>query len=220
MFLFSKSSNYRLGDLFELSQGYAINSKKTVPDLTLKQKFKTIYISDLATKYETLDFNELNDYTPNKTIKEEKLLTDKDYIISCKGLIKGYAMCKSDTLFKDLKLNGYKGLVASNHFIVLKPRLSTLEIFKSSYILYNLIDIIIPELNNYINQNNSRKNRPYITISEIESFSISLPGSTLFDLINEFQLLYNSRTEVINNLKEIDEKINSFNKVLFDNIIK
>lgn len=219
MFLFSKSSNYTLGDLFELSQGPAIISKKSLIIESHSQRYKTIYISDLATKYEALNFSEINDYNSNKKIKEEKLLTDKDYIITCKGVIKGYAMCKSPSLFNDLKLNGYEGLVASSHFIVLKPRQSTLEIFNNSYLLYNLIDVIIPKLNKYVNQNKSRKKIPYITISEIENFSISLPGTDLFDLINEFQSLYNKRKEIISSLVEIDEKLNSFNKVFLKNLI-
>lgn len=219
MFLFSKKSNYTLGELFELSQGAAIISKKSLINESNSQSYKTIYISDLATKYEILNFTELDDYTTNRKIKEEKLLTDKDYIITCKGLIKGYAMCKSLALFNDLKLNGYKGLVASNHFIVLKPRQSTLEIFKNSYLLYNIIDIIIPELNKHINQRNARKTLPYITISEIENFSISLPGTDLFDLINEFQPLFNKRKEVINDLKEIDEILDSFNKLFLKRLL-
>jgi hypothetical protein len=220
MFLFSKTQNYKLGDLFEITQGSAIISNKSLIPEESSQRYKTIYISNLTTKYEALEFVELKDYFPNKKIKEGKLITSKDYIITCKGVVKGYAMCKAINLFKDLKLSNHKGIIASNHFIVLKPRQSTLEIFENSYLLYHLLDMIIPEFNNYINQNATRKKLPYITISEIENFSISLPGSSLFDIIKEFQSLYNKRKQVLTNLIEIDEKLSLFNKDFLNNLIK
>ena len=106
------------------------------------------------------------------------------------------------------------GIVASNHFIVLRPRVSTIEIFKNSYLLYNIIDIIIPELNQFISKKSNKVKLPYITISELENYSFSIPGSNLNELITEFQKLYNERQENISNLIKIDEKISRFNKLL------
>ena len=214
MFLFSKTHTYTIGDLFEIFQGTAIISKKSQKNNSAGFKYKTIYISDLSNKYETLNFIELNDYEPVKNLKKEKILTGKDYLLTCKGVIKGYALCKSQNLFNKMDSKENLGIVASNHFIVLRPRVSTIEIFKNSYLLYNIIDIIIPELNQFISKKSNKVKLPYITISELENYSFSIPGSNLNELITEFQKLYNERQENISNLIKIDEKISRFNKLL------
>lgn len=214
MFLFSKTHTYTIGDLFEIFQGTAIISKKSQKNNSAGYKYKTIYISDLSNKYETLNFIELNDYEPVKNLKKEKILTGKDYLLTCKGVIKGYALCKSQNLFNKMDSKENLGIVASNHFIVLRPRVSTIEIFKNSYLLYNIIDIIIPELNQFISKKSNKVKLPYITISELENYSFSIPGSNLNELITEFQKLYNERQENISNLIKIDEKISRFNKLL------
>ena len=214
MFLFSKTHNYTIGDLFEIFQGTAIISKKSQITTSDGIKYKTIYISDLPDKYEALNFLELNGYESQKKTKEEKLLTENDYLLTCKGAIKGYALCKSLDIFNEIASSEYQGIVASNHFIVLRPRKSTIQIFQNSYLLYNIIDIIIPELNQSISKKSKKVKLPYITISELENYSFSIPGSNLNELINEFQKLYNERQENISNLIKIDEKINQFNKLL------
>lgn len=214
MFLFSKTHTYTIGDLFEIFQGTAIISKKSQKNNSAGFKYKTIYISDLANKYETLNFIELNDYEPVKNLKKEKILTGKDYLLTCKGVIKGYALCKSQHLFNKMDSKENLGIVASNHFIVLRPRASTIEIFQNSYLLYNIIDLIIPELNQLISKKSNKVKLTYITISELENYSFSIPGSNLNELITEFQKLYNERQENISNLIKIDEKISRFNKLL------
>ena len=212
MFLFSKTHTYTIGELFEIFQGTAIISKKSQINTSDGIKYKTIYISDLPNKYETLNFFELNSYESLKKIKKEKLLTEKDYLVTCKGVIKGYALCKSLDIFNDINSNEYQGIVASNHFIVLRPRKSTIEIFQNSYLLYNIIDLIIPELNQFISRKRNKEKLSYITISELENYSFSMPGSNLNELINEFQKLYNERQEKLNNLIKIDRTISQFNK--------
>ena len=214
MFLFSKTHTYSIGDLFEIFQGTAIISKKSQINTSGGFKYKTIYISDLPNKYETLNFFELNGYESIKKIKKEKLLTEKDYLLTCKGVIKGYALCNSLDIFKEMPSNEYQGIVASNHFIVLRPRASTIEIFQKSYLLYNLIDIIIPKLNQLVSKKSNKIKLPFITISELEYCLFLLPGSNLDELINQFQKLYNERQENISNLIKIDEKISQFNKQL------
>ena len=211
MFLFSKTHNYTIGDLFEIFQGTAIISKKSQKKCIDCGKYKTIYISDLANKYETLNFVELNEYEPIKKLKKEKLLTQKDYILTCKGVLKGYALCKSLDLFNVMSSNEYMGIVASNHFIVLRPRASTIEIFQNSYLLYNIIDVIIPELNQIISKKSNKVKLPFITISELENFSFSIPGSNLNELITEFQKLYDERKQNLFNIIKIENKISEFN---------
>jgi hypothetical protein len=214
MFLFSKTHTYTIGDLFEIFQGTAIISKKSQKNNSAGFKYKTIYISDLANKYETLNFIELNDYEPVKNLKKEKILTEKDYLLTCKGVIKGYALCKSLEIFNKIITKKYLGIVASNHFIVLRPRASTIEIFQNSYLLYNIIDLIIPELNQLISKKSNKVKLPYITISELENYSFSIPGSNLNELITEFQKLYNERQENIKELQEADNAIKVFNEIL------
>lgn len=212
MFLFSKTHTYTIGELFEIFQGTAIISKKSQINISDGIKYKTIYISDLPNKYETLNFFELNSYESLKKIKKEKLLTEKDYLVTCKGVIKGYALCKSPDIFNEITSNEYQGMLASNHFIVLRPRKSTIQIFQNSYLLYNIIDIIIPELNQFISRKRNKEKLSYITISELENYSFSMPGSNLNELINEFQKLYNERQENISNLIKLDKTISQFNK--------
>jgi hypothetical protein len=212
MFLFSKTHTYTIGELFEIFQGTAIISKKSQINTSDGIKYKTIYISDLPNKYETLNFFELNSYESLKKIKKEKLLTENDYLLTCKGTIKGYALCKSPDIFNEITSNEYQGMLASNHFIVLRPRKSTIQNFQNSYLLYNIIDIIIPELNQFISRKRNKEKLSYITISELENYSFSMPGSNLNELINEFQKLYNERQENISNLIKLDKTISQFNK--------
>jgi hypothetical protein len=218
MFFISKTHTYTIGDLFEIFQGTAIISKKSQINTSDGIKYKTIYISDLPDKYETLNFLELNGYESQKKIKKEKLLTENDYLLSCKGGIKGYALCKSLNIFNELASSEYQGIVASNHFIVLRPRTSTIEIFQKSYLLYNLIDIIIPQLNQFASEKSNKVKLPYITISELQNYSFSMPGSNFDNVITEFQKLYLERHENIRSLNKIDKKINEFNKLFKSSI--
>ena len=214
MFLFSKTHTYTIGDLFEIFQGTAIISKKSQINSLGGIKHKSIYISDLPNKYETLNYSELNDYEPVKNLKKEKILTGKDYLLTCKGVIKGYALCKSQNLFNKMDSKEYLGIVASNHFIVLRPRASTIEIFQNSYLLYNIIDLIIPKLNQFVSKKRNKAKLPYITISELENYSFLIPGSNLNELITEFQKLYNERQEKIKELQGADNAIKVFNEIL------
>ena len=74
--------------------------------------------------------------------------------------------------------------------------------------------MIIPEVNQFIRRKRNKEKLTYITISELEKYPFSLPGSNLNELISEFQKLYNERQKNVSNLIKMDEKIKQFNKLL------
>lgn len=218
MFLFSKNQRYTLAELFKINQGIAFLSKKKIETQVGEYIYKTIYVSDLAIKYNRIHFEGLTDFATLTSIKKDKLLTKEDYIITCKGEIKGFALYNSDDIFENLNELNYSGLLVSNHFIVLRPRSSTLEIFNNSYLLYNILDLLVPKINAFVKQLESRKKIPYVTISEVENFSIILPGSNFMEIVENFEAYYTAYKEKLNLLIQAEEELKRFNASLLNEI--
>ena len=218
MFLFTENMRLTLSELFEIKQGVALSSKKEIEKSFGQYTYKVIYVSDLGNPYHLLDFEELTDYATDTKIKEEKLLTLNDYIISCKGEIKGFSLSKSSNIFNSISELNYSGLFVSNHFIILRPRPSILMMYGNSYFLHNILDLLIPIINDSISQNADKKIMPYITIGEIEKYSILLPGAGFLKQLTDFEKVYQSWSDKFEKLQEANETLKKFNDELLNEI--
>lgn len=221
MFLFQHISHqYTLSELFDIKQGLLLPSKsKRQNALNGVNKYKSLFISDMPAPYEPLNVDSLADFSLSKEIKKTHLLCKQDYLISTKGQIKGYALYHSKAFEHDDIQNS--GIIASNHFIVLKPRTSTLEAFGESYFIYNILDLIIPRLNTLAKQSTKENQTPYITISDLQNFTINLPDAKALNELNRTFLELNKDFEFkIKEMHESRNKLNSYNKSLESKFFK
>jgi restriction endonuclease S subunit len=213
MFLFLNTVRpYSFSELFEIKQGPMLPSKKNNKGVKdTGYLYKSIFISDLPASHESLDPDLLAMFSSIKELKNSHLLKKEDYLISSKGQIKGYALYRSN-VFSDVKGKKYLGLVASNHFLILRPRASTLEAFGNSYFIYNLLDLLIPKFNALAKQGQNKSRIQYLTVSDLQNFSIQLPEiGILKELLQEFTQLheeYESRIKALNQSKMNLEKYN------------
>ena len=218
MLLFTESMRFTLSELFEIKQGLTLSSKKEIKKTFGNNAYKVIYVSDLGNPYHLLDFGELTDYATSNKIKEERLLTLNDYVISCKGEIKGLSLYKSTKIFNLLYEKNYSGLLVSNHFIVLRPRKSTLMLYGNSYFLHNILDLLIPIINKSMNHSADKKIMPYITIAEIEKYSVLLPGANFRKKITDFEKVYQSWSDKFELLQDANDTLVKFNHELLKEI--
>jgi len=220
MFLFQNTArHYSFSELFEIKQGPMLPSKKNNESSQESgYRYKSIFISDIPASYETLDPELLATFSSPKEMKITHLLKKEDYLISSKGQIKGYALYNSNA-FEDGKEKKYLGLVASNHFLVLRPRASTIEAFGNTYFIYNLLDLLIPQFNNLAKQVQKKSGIQYLTVSDLEVFSIQLPEIGLLkELQGEFMQLhqdYESKLKALNQSKMNLEKYNQGLEAIF-----
>lgn len=222
MFLFKHNSHqYALSELFDIKQGLLLPSKsKRANALNGANKYKSLFISDMPAPYEPLVADSLADCSLNKEIKKTHLLCKQDYLISAKGQIKGYALYHSKA-FENEDVQNHVGIIASNHFIVLRPRTSTLEALGESYFIYNILDLIIPRLNALAKQSTKKNQTPYITISDLQKFTINLPeATTLYELNLTFLELQKDFELKIKQLNESRFKLNNYNKSLESQFFK
>jgi hypothetical protein len=222
MFLFQHIAHqYTLSELFDIRQGLLLPSKsKREKALNGVNKYKSLFISDMPAAYEPLDVESLADCALTKEIKKTHLLCKQDYLISAKGQIKGYALYHSKA-FEDEDSQKYLGIIASNHFIVFRPRTSTLEAFGESYFIYNILDLIIPRLNILTKQSTKKNQTPYRTISDLQNFTIDLPNAnTLYELNLAFLELQNDFELKIKELNESRFRLNHYNKSLLTQFFK
>jgi hypothetical protein len=165
-----------------------------------------------------LDPGLLATFSSPREIKNTHLLKKLDYLISSKGQIKGYALYRSNA-FEDGGKGEYLGLVASNHFLVLRPRASTLEAFDYTYFIYNLLDLLIPQFNNLAKHGTKKSGIQYLTVSDLQDFSIQLPEiGNLEELQREFMQIhqeYESRLNALNLSKVNLEKYNQRLETIF-----
>jgi len=220
MFLFKNSARrYSFSELFEIKQGPMLPSKKNDEDTQERAyQYKSIFISDLPASGQPLDPELLATFSSSKVMKNTHLLQKEDYLISSKGQIKGYALYRSNA-FEDDTRNKYLGLVASNHFLVLRPRASTLEAFGYTYFIYNLLDLLIPQFNNLAKHGSKKSGIQYLTVSDLQDFSIQLPENGIFEeLQREFMQIhqeYESRLKALNLSKVNLEKYNQRLETIF-----
>ncbi len=204
--LWGKPRRIRLSELFLMKQGMAVQTKKNAANQKGKYKYKVVYPSDLNDPLKELQTEQLADYFTDKEIKEEKILTKEDYILFCKGMVKGLSMFNSENSLIEIAKSGYKGIIASNHFIVLRPDSSIKEHFPSPYYLENIIDLVIPMMNEMI------KNANYITISEIGKISIELPLPPLEKDLKKFEDIFKLWRDNRDLFIEAEKKLKIYNE--------
>lgn len=220
MFLFLNTvCRYSFSELFEIKQGPMLPSKKNIEDAKENAyQYKSIFISDLPASHDSLNPELLTTFSCKKEIKISHLLKKEDYLISSKGQIKGYALFRSN-VFSNEKEKKYLGLVASNHFLVLRPRASTMEAFGNTNFIYNLLDLLIPQFNNLAKHGPKKSGIQYLTVSDLQDFSIQLPEiGILEELKREFMQInqeFESRLNALNQSKADLEKYNQRIEAIF-----
>lgn len=210
---------YTLSELFEIKLGVAIVSKKESVKEVGELRYKVIYVSDLKSEYKTLDFNTLTPYATDKQIKPTKLLSHNDYVMSCKGEVKGLSLNSVKDIFPISDESGYAGILVSNHFIILRPRQTTLNIFNNITFLHNILDLLLPQINEYVKQKIDGKKLPFITISELERFSIQLPGGNgLQEKTEAFDNIYTEWRSKYEELRKLIKIMGKFNNSLLNDL--
>jgi hypothetical protein len=225
MFLFQNTARYySFSELFEIKQGPMLPSKKNNEgNQESGYRYKSIFISDIPASGQPLDPELLATFSSSKVMKNTHLLKKEDYLISSKGQIKGYALYRSNA-FEDGGKGEYLGLVASNHFLVLRPRASTLDAFGTTNFIYNLLDLLIPQFNNLAKQGRKKSGVQFLTISDLQHFSIQMPENGIFEeLQREFMQIhqeYESRLKALNLSKVNLEKYNQRLETIFSPSIR
>lgn len=211
------SHNYTLGELFIIRQGQILPTKKDFGKIGV-YKYKVIYPSDINSFRRRIDFTQLDDYYCDKKIADDKILTQDDFIISCKGTIKGYSMYHAKSEISELEKMGYSGLITSNQCITFKPTASASFFYKSDYYLHNILEQIIPVMNKVSNTKGGGSTINYITINDISKICVKLPVLDKNSEIEEFNKIFDEWQEKNIQLQDAEFKLEAYNKSLRINI--
>ena len=217
LLLQEQSYKHKLSDLFDIKQGIAI---KPGSNLKGKYRYKAVFPSMMNSPFKVLDSNELNDFYTDTELSEEKLLTKDDYLIACKGLIKGFSLFQSESCLKSIKNEKMHGVVASNHLIILRPKPITHMFISDTYFLHNLLDMVVERITGYLSDNKGKKQQ-YITIADLKNINIGLHWNSLDeelqkigpDKLEEFKKVFGEKIEAFQQLfADWDEKLKAFNE--------
>lgn len=216
---------FQLKDLFEIRQGVTmVKQNRTSKKSSGKYHYKVINLSALDTCSRRLVPENLVDYYPGKEINPDKCLSPDDYLITCKGTVKGFSLFFSNELFnKAGDEKPYNGILASNHFFILRPRgiiggnNSPLP-FKEKVFLDNLMDIVAEELNKDVAYGKGSSTK-YLTIREVENFVINYPFKDK-KKIDEFSVIFDQYYKKLQELNEAKNKLDLFNHELRKLIIQ
>jgi hypothetical protein len=213
LLLLVNSYRYALSDIFDVRQGSGIPYIKEERKSKNAKKYKLLYPADLNQVFKSLDGLPLSDYQVEREINPEKILTAEDYILTCKGIIRGFSMQHSKVAISAAKENGSTGMLPSNHFIVLRAREISKEMYGIPY-MHNLLDLLVPKLNEFTEQRAGKKLLRYITISDIVNITLDLPLKNWSNKEKDFDAVYKpwkknldqfSKTELI--LKDYNNKL-------------
>ena len=205
--------NYSLSELFTIKQGHILPTKNKL-GITGKYRYKVIYPSDFNSVRRQVDITKLDDYFCEKKIGEDKILTSDDFIISCKGTIKGYSLFHSKKEIIELAQMGYCGLITSNQCITFKPMSTAKSFYKSDYYLHNILELLIPVMNNISGNKEKSSSINYITINDVSKISVSLPVSVNNSEIEEFNNVFNDWKDKYLKLQEAEKGLEDFNNKL------
>lgn len=207
-------TKFQLKDQFEIWQGITVaQTKEKDPELQLpSQAYKLVNLSGIDPCSRQIDDEKLLEYYPARDIKTNKLLKRCDYLISCKGEVKGYSMLYSENVFKEIeKTKSSRGLVASNHFLVLRPRMVAETSINELRFLHNLLDILIPSLKKLASEKGGKAK--YLNINDVADYTFNFPYSNAKELENFNSVIakYNSR---LNDLTMAKRDLDEYNKSL------
>jgi hypothetical protein len=225
MFLFHNIKNQiSLTELVDISQGLPFpNKNKNISEDVVNYRYQTLYVSAMpSSSIEQLNREELSEFYSDKKIKENRLLQLEDYLVSIRGKIKGYALINNQNLFN--LSDDCNGIIATNHFLVLRPRLTARVAFGN--LLYYILDMLMPRINEYAiekqkNKKNGKENAlPFITIADLKEISFIIDQtSDLVDLKKQFEYKYDEYRTAHRNFKIKQTEINAFKNEII-NIIQ
>lgn len=209
---------FQLKDQFDIWQGITAsrNQESILKKKKASERYKIVNLSGVNACTGMIEEDNLVDYLPARGIPEEKLLAKYDYLISCKGEVKGFSMLFSEKVFEILKKKSCRGLVASNHFLVLRPRMiSNTSITEIRY-LHNLLGIIVSRLNDLPSVRH-RVNK-YVTVNEVANYTFSFPfkDSKVVDSFNDMFMNY---IKSLNEFIDAKERLDEYNRRLESKII-
>ncbi|HPR13630.1 MAG TPA: hypothetical protein PLV06_14680 [Bacteroidales bacterium] len=219
LLLLLSPDKFRIKDLFEVWQGITTNRDRDEYPAKKKMsaKYKVVNLSSINDCTGMITSDRLVDYTPARNIPEEKLLTKNDYLISCKGEVKGFSMINSQMFFETKKnTKTFPWLAASNHYLVLRPRMLSGIGHEEIIYLHNLLSIFIPELDNLARSRPG--NTKYLTLNDVANYKIRYPDKRV-GIINEFNRLFNEYSEKLGELNDIKGRLDEFNRSLASKII-
>ena len=206
LLLLSLLKQGRLRDFYEIRQGV------TVTQPNGKALYKAINLSGIDTCTKIIDKKKLVDYDPVREVGPDKLLTNTDYLVASKGEVKGYSMLDSEEFLHSMTADGScKGIVASNHFLVLRPRDISGSNMDEIRFAHNLLDILIPEFNKIASV--KAGNSKFLTINDLGDLKISNP-LTNSDLFRQFTEIMTSYTQKQQALNELKIELDNFNRHL------
>ena len=205
---------------FEILQGITPQQQPDLPENKLNKTFhyKLLNLSGFNPCTRGINEASLPDYQTIKEISPEKVLQENDYLIACKGEVRGYSMVNSKTVMEELKKHTpHDGIVASNHFLILRTRMR--ENMESSEIrfLHNVMDILIPELRKLGSSKTGAAK--YLTINEVANFRFNYPG-TEYSEIEKFDAISIRYLEKLHEFEAVKKELDIYNRDLAWKIIK
>jgi hypothetical protein len=190
----------RLRDFYEIRQGVTVSQSPG------KGLYKAINLSGIDACTKMIDENKLVSYDPVREVGSDKLLANTDYLVSGKGEVKGYSLLDAGEFIHNLTLNGScKGIVASNHFLVLRPRDISGSNMDEIRFAHNLLDILVPEF--YKIASVKAGNSKFLTINDLGDLKISHPwsDSDFFRQYSDIMTRYIQKQQELNVVKiELD----------------
>ena len=207
-------NRHHLSELFKIKQGLAIQTKKKSSNQEGKYRYKVIYPSNLNEPFKTLNINDLTDCFTDKEITTDKLLTKEDYIVSCKGVIKGFPMLNSENAIKKVIESNYQGIIASNHFITLRPFPSTQKGLFSLDFMDNVLDLVVDKMSEFIKNSSGPNKKNHITIFEIGNISIEMLLALNEEKIKEFDRIYKDWKNCRDSFLKVETQLKDFNNTL------
>jgi hypothetical protein len=216
MFIFfTEGYPCRLSDIFEIRQGIAAPYMKHKVIPKTDHIYKLIYPADLNMVFKTLNIDSLSDFHSEKELNQAKLLTEEDYLISCKGIVKGFSLLYSADKLASGPRKARKAVVATNQFIIMRPRPNFQEVYGLPY-LHNLLDLLIPKMNQMTETRSEKSVLRYITISDIENITLELPVQKAEIKRKEFDTIYKSWKKNLELFSKSDEQLKAYNDKTID----
>ena len=196
----------RLKDFYEIRQGV------TVLQSNGKALYKAINLSGIDTCTKMIDGKKLVDYDPVREVGPDKLLTNTDYLVSSKGEVKGFSLLNAGEFLLSMTADGScKGIVASNHFLILRPKDISGTNPNEVRFAHNLLDIMVLEFNKIASGKAGVSK--YLTISDLADLKIHNPLSNSDSLV-QFTGIMNRYLQKQNELNKVKIELDHFNHEL------
>jgi hypothetical protein len=212
-------SKYQVRDVFDVWQGITLLQphEKTVDANPRQHLYKVINLSGINACSKVIDESNLIDYPSERDKSHDKLLAEHDYLISCKGEVRGYSLLNSKEVLDNIKKQGScDGLVASNHFLILRPRMCSTLSSEEIRFLHNILDIILLKFK--LIATGKPGIAKYLTINDVANYSIHYPYTGSFE-IEKFDDIFKRYLEKLHELKEVKKELDSYNRYLASTII-